>query len=191
MANYQLEYDAFLRSFKRNIDVPHSFLLGAGSSISSGIQSAYDCIWEWKKDIFLSKNINSAESYKNYKDEAVRKSIQNWLDSQGVYPELDSSKEYSFYAEKAYPIADDRRKYFLSLIEQKEPYIGYRLVCLLAEYGIVKSVWTTNFDGLTVRAAHQNKLTPIEITLDNADRIYRNQSTKELLAIALHGDYKF
>ena len=191
MTNYQLEYDAFLRSFKRNIDVPHSFLLGAGSSISSGIQSAYDCIWEWKKDIFLSKNINSAESYKNYKDEAVRKSIQNWLDSQGVYPELDSSKEYSFYAEKAYPIADDRRKYFLSLIEQKEPYIGYRLVCLLAEYGIVKSVWTTNFDGLTVRAAHQNKLTPIEITLDNADRIYRNQSTKELLAIALHGDYKF
>ena len=51
--NIQLEYDAFLRSFKRNIDVPHSFLLGAGASISSGIQSAYDCIWEWKKDIYL------------------------------------------------------------------------------------------------------------------------------------------
>ena len=49
-----LEYAAFLRSFKRNIDVPHSFLLGAGASISSGVQSAYDCIWEWKKDIFLS-----------------------------------------------------------------------------------------------------------------------------------------
>lgn len=31
-----LEYAAFLRSFKRNIDVPHSFLLGAGASISSG-----------------------------------------------------------------------------------------------------------------------------------------------------------
>ena len=41
-----LEYAAFLRSFKRNIDVPHSFLLGAGASISSGVQSAYDCIWE-------------------------------------------------------------------------------------------------------------------------------------------------
>ena len=37
-----LEYAAFLRSFKRNIDVPHSFLLGAGASISSGVQSAYD-----------------------------------------------------------------------------------------------------------------------------------------------------
>ena len=47
------------------------------------------------------------------------------------------------------------------------------------------------FDGLIVRAAHQNRLTPIEINLDNVDRIYRNQSSKELLTIALHGDYKF
>ncbi|WP_313385930.1 SIR2 family protein [Chishuiella sp.] len=189
--NIQLEYDAFLRSFKRNIDVPHSFLLGAGSSISSGIQSAYDCIWEWKKDIYLSKNINSSEFYKNYKNESVRKSIQNWFDDQGGYPMLDSPEEYSFYAEKAYPIPEDRRKYFFNLIESKEPYIGYKLLCLLAEHNIVKSVWTTNFDGLIVRSAHQNKLTPIEITLDNSDRIYRNQSSKELLTIALHGDYKF
>ncbi|MDD4591286.1 MAG: SIR2 family protein, partial [Parabacteroides sp.] len=187
----KLEYDAFLRSFKRNVDVPHSFLLGAGTSISSGIQTAYDCIWEWKKDIYLSKNVNAADFYKNYKDESVRKSIQNWLDIQGEYPQLDSVEEYSFYAEKAYPIADDRRKYFFSLIENKEPYIGYKLLCLLAEYGIAKSVWTTNFDGLVVRSAHQNKLTPIEINLDNSERIFRNQSSKELLIIALHGDYKF
>ncbi|MGB6153851.1 MAG: SIR2 family protein, partial [Pricia sp.] len=187
----RLDYDAFLRSFKRNIDVPHSFLLGAGASISSGIQSAYDCIWEWKKDIYLSKNINASDYYKNYKEESVRKSIQKWLDSQGEYPELDSNIEYSFFAERAYPISEDRRKYFLSLIENKEPYIGYKLLCLLAEHTIVKSVWTTNFDSLIVRSAHQNKLTPIEINLDNIDRIYRNQSTKELLSIALHGDYKF
>lgn len=189
--NIQLKYDAFLRSFKRNIDVPHSFLLGAGASISSGIQTAYDCIWEWKKDIYLSKNINSAEFYKNYKNESVRKSIQNWLDNQGEYPAFDAAEEYSFYAEKAYPIPDDRRKYFFSLIENQEPYIGYKLLCLLAEHNIVKSVWTTNFDGLIIRSAHQNKLTPIEITLDNSDRIFRNQSSKELLTIALHGDYKF
>jgi NAD-dependent SIR2 family protein deacetylase len=189
--NIQLEYDAFLRSFKRNIDVPYSFLLGAGTSISSGIQTAYDCIWEWKKDIYLSKNINAADFYKNFKDESVRKSIQNWLDNQGEYPQLDSVEEYSFYAEKAYPIAEDRRKYFMSLVENKEPYIGYKLLSLLAEFGIAKSVWTTNFDGLVVRSAHQNKLTPIEINLDNADRIFRNQSSKELIVIALHGDYKF
>lgn len=189
--NLNLEYDAFLRSFKRNIDVPHSVLLGAGASITSGIQSAYDCIWEWKKDIYLSKNINASDYYKNYKDELVRKSIQKWLDSQGEYPQLDSNEEYSFFAERAYPISDDRRKYFQSLMENKQPYIGYKLICLLAEHNIIKSVWTTNFDGLIVRSAHQNGLTPIEINLDNVERIYRNQSNKELLVIALHGDYKF
>ncbi|KAA6336789.1 hypothetical protein EZS27_015088 [termite gut metagenome] len=186
-----LEYDAFLRSFKRNVDVPHSFLLGAGTSISSGIQSAYDCIWEWKKDIYLSKNINASEFYKNHKDASVRKSIQKWLDNEGIYPKLDSPEEYSFYAEKAYPISDDRRKYFFSLSENKEPYVGYKLLCLLAKQIIVKAVWSTNFDGLTTKAAFQNNLTPIEVTLDNAENIFRNQSTKELLTIALHGDYKY
>lgn len=189
--NLYLDYDAFLRSIKRNIDVPHSFLLGAGASISSGIQSAYDCIWEWKRDIYISKNLNAAEYYKNHRNEGVRQSIQKWLDNHGGFPDLDTNEEYSFYAEKAYPIAEDRRKYFLSLIEGKNPYIGYKLLCFLAGQGIVKSVWTTNFDGLMVRAGHQNNLIPIEITLDNADRIFRNQSTKELLCIALHGDYKY
>ncbi|WP_339880783.1 SIR2 family protein [uncultured Algoriphagus sp.] len=186
-----LDYDAFLRSFKRNTDVSHSFLLGAGASISSGIQSAYDCIWEWKKDIYLSKNLNASVFYKNYKEDVVKESIQKWLDNQGEYPALDSDNEYSFFAEKAYPIAEDRRKYFLGLIENKEPYVGYKLLCLLAKGGIARSIWTTNFDGLMVRAAHQNNLIPIEVNLDNAERLKRTESNKELLTIALHGDYKY
>ncbi|MFA5044923.1 MAG: SIR2 family protein [Paludibacter sp.] len=186
-----LEYDAFLRSIKRNKDIPHSLLIGAGASISSGIQSANDCIWEWKKDIYLTKNPNASDYYKNTKNESVRLSIQNWLDNEGIHPKFNSNNEYSYYAEKAYPIADDRRKYFQSLIEGIDPYIGYKLLCLLCEKEIVKAVWSTNFDGLVVKSAHQANLTPIEITLDSVERIYRNQSRKELLSISLHGDYKY
>ncbi len=187
----KLEYDAFIRSFKRNKDIAHSFLLGAGASISSGIQSATDCIWEWKKDIYLSKNPNASDYYKNYKNESVKKSIQFWLNNESIYPQIDSKGEYFFYAEKAYPIADDRRKYFQELSENKEPYIGYKLLCLLCSKDIVKAVWTTNFDGLFERAAFQSTLTPISITLDCVDRIYRNLSKKEVLSINLHGDYKY
>jgi len=189
--NLVLDYDAFIRSIKKNKDISHSFLIGAGASISSGIQSAYDCIWEWKKDIFLSKNPNSPDFYKDHKNESVRSSIQSWLDNESSYPKLDSEEEYSFYAEKAYPIADDRRKYFQSLIEGREPYIGYKLLCLLNQKEVVKAVWTTNFDGLVVKAAHRSNLTPIEITLDSVDRIFRTESRNELLSIALHGDYKY
>lgn len=189
--NLTLPFDAFVRSFKQNKDVANSFLIGAGASISSGIQSAADCIWEWKKDIYCSNNDNASKVIQNYKTEIVQKIIQDWLDKQGGYPLLGDDNEYSFYAEKAYPIEGDRVKYFTGLSKDKTPYVGYKLLCLLNKFGIVKSVWSTNFDGLVPRAAQQLNITPIEITLDNEDRIYRNACDSELLYIALHGDYKY
>ena len=189
--NNILNYDAFIRSIKRNVDSPLIFLLGAGASISSGIKSAQDCIWDWKRDILITKNPNTSDLYKNLKEDSVKQAIQRWLDNEGIYPKLNDPNEYSFYAEKAYPIAGDRRKYFQSLFNQKEPYIGYKILCHLNSAGIVKSIWSTNFDGLVVKAAHQMNLTPIEITLDSAERIYRNESKNELLYVALHGDYKY
>lgn len=188
---YILEYDAFIRSIKQNRNVSHAVLLGAGASISSQIQSASDCIWEWKRDIYTSNNPNTSSVLANFKSESVRRSIQTWLDNQGCYPSINSPEEYSFYAEKAYPIEEDRRKYFERLSYNKMPYIGYKLLCLLNREGIVKSIWTTNFDGLTERAAHQMNITPICITLDNPERILRNDNSQELLYIALHGDYKY
>ncbi len=189
--NLTLPFDAFVRSFKQNKDVANSFLIGAGASISSGIQSAADCIWEWKKDIYCSNNDNASKVIQNYKTETVQKIIQEWLDKQGTYPPKGDDDEYSFYAEKAYPIEGDRVKYFTGLSKDKAPYVGYKLLCLMNKFGIVKSVWSTNFDGLVPRAAQQLNITPIEINLDKEDRIYRNECDSELLYIALHGDYKF
>ncbi|MDI9871517.1 SIR2 family protein [Flectobacillus roseus] len=191
MNNFTLEYDAFIRSVKVNQNSTYAMLLGAGASISSGIQSAYDCIWEWKKDIYISKNPQYSDRYSNYQDEQIRDNIQNWLDNEGIYPPKDSEEEYSFYANKAYPIESDRSSYFRNIIQGKQPGIGYQLACLLAEAEIVKSIWTTNFDGLAVKVAHQMNLTPIEITLDSVERIHKTFSRKELLCVALHGDYKY
>ena len=189
--NLILPFDAFVRSFKQNKDVANSFLIGAGTSITSGIQSAADCIWEWKKDIYCSNNNDASNSIQNYKVETVQKIIQEWLDRQGCYPQLGDENEYSFYAEKAYPIEGDRIKYFTGLSKDKSPYVGYKLLCLLNKFGVVKSIWSTNFDGLVTRAAQQLNITPIDINLDNEDRIYRNACDSELLYIALHGDYKY
>jgi NAD-dependent SIR2 family protein deacetylase len=142
-----LKFDEFLRSLKQNKDMPHSLLLGAGASVESGIPSAADCIWDWKREIFLSQNPALIESYHNTKVDNVRIAIQKWLDSQRIYPDNGSEDEYSFYAEKAYPIEDDRRKYFQHLVADKNPSLGYHLISMLSEIGWIKSVWTTNFDG--------------------------------------------
>ena len=187
---FNLDFDAFIRSFVQNRDTSFAFLLGAGASITSGIPSANDCIWDWKKQIFCSSQ-KSVPTFIDPKSDTCKNIIQKWLDSQGKFPPLGDSNEYYFYAEKALQIEDDRVKYFEHLAQGKQPYIGYKFLCLLNKYGIVKSIWTTNFDGLVERAAHNAFITPICINLDCADRIYRTESSNELLCISLHGDYKY
>ena len=95
-----LQMDEFLRSLKQNIDTPHSVLLGAGASVESGIQSATDCIWEWKKEIFLSRNPGMIGMYGNPKQDNVRRVIQQWIDSQNSFPTENSAEEYSFFVER-------------------------------------------------------------------------------------------
>lgn len=185
-----LDFDAFIRSFVQNRDTSFAFLLGAGASITSGIPSANDCIWDWKKLIYCSSQ-SSIPSFIDPKSDTCKNIIQKWLDAQGKFPPIGDPNEYSVYAEEALPIEGDRVKYFEHLAQGKQPYIGYKLLCLLNKYGIVKSVWSTNFDGLVERAAQQANITPICINLDCTDRIYRTESTSELLYIALHGDYKY
>ena len=188
----RLQMDEFLRSLKQNIGTPHAILLGAGASVESGVQSAADCIWEWKKEIFLSQNPGMIGSYDNAKQDNVRRVIQRWIDTQNSYPTENSLEEYSFFVEKAFPIPDDRRKYFQGLVTGKEPSLGYHLIAMLAQRNIVKSVWTTNFDGLMVKCAHRyTHLVPIEINAQTSDRIYRGDVDGELLCVALHGDYKY
>lgn len=187
----RLPFDEFIRSLKLDKDTALSFFLGAGASVESGIQSATDCIWDWKRAIYVSKNPNEAIACNNTKIESVRHLIQNWLDDQNIFPPLNDKSEYSFYAEKAYSIEDVRKKYFQGLCENKQPSLGYHLLAMLAEIGWVRSVWTTNFDGLSLKVAHQYDVVPIEVTLESQQRIYRTENDKELLCIALHGDYKY
>ena len=114
--NLKIDFDAFLRSFKQNKDGSFAFLLGAGASITSGIQSAEDCVWDWKKQIYISNN-PSCESFLDIHTDCCKKNIQMWFDEQGIYPKEGSQEEYVFYAEKTFPLSNDRTKYFKQLLK--------------------------------------------------------------------------
>lgn len=190
--NHFLDFDAFLRSVKGNINSKFSFLLGAGCSITSGIQAAGDCIWEWKFDIYRTGNLNN-HIVDPRKSNESKKIVQSWLESQHYenMPHNGSLEEYSFYFEKAYPIEADRVAYFKKMCSEIPPYVGYKLLCLLNKYGLVQTTWTTNLDGLIERAAQQLNISPKNINLDRPSDIYSPYTSKEMRIVALHGDYKY
>lgn len=148
-----LTVDAFVRSIQVNASSPHALFLGAGASISSGMQSAASCIWDWKRRIFLTKNPTLANQVGDVSVPSVQQRIQKWLDLQGGCPELGSNDEYGHYIERCFPILGDRRSYFQEMVSKAKPHLGYQMLCILVESGLIESVWTTNFDGLTVKAA--------------------------------------
>lgn len=187
----ELPLDACIRSLAINSDAPHSLLLGAGASITSGVPAAGTCTWMWKRDIFLAHHPTLKEQFEDLSLPSVQARIQSWLDAQGSYPPLESPEEYSYYAERCYPIPDDRRQFFQRLIKDSKPHAGYHLLALLAECGMITSVWTTNFDSLAPRVTIQSRVTPIEVGLDTTNRILRQPRTGELLCVALHGDYRY
>ncbi len=186
-----LALDAFARSIAVNRQAPHAFFLGAGTSVTSGVLSAEACIWQWKRRIFLSNNVGLEQQFADVSLPSVQQKIQHWLDDQGQYPHQGASDEYGFFVEACYPVADDRRQYFQSLIEGKRPYIGYDVLALLAEAGLARWIWTTNFDGFASRALTQSNVTVIEVGLDTAQRIDRQIRQGEMLYVALHGDYRY
>src|SRR5262249_32654300 len=122
---------------------------------------------------------------------SVKERIQKWLDGKGGFPPNGSHDEYSFYIEKCFPVGDNRRQYFQEKVRSARPHVGYQLLCFLAEAEIVRSVWTTNFDGLPARAAGNFPITPIDVGIDCQERLPRQPRKGELLCVSMHGDYRY
>ena len=149
------------------------------------------CVWEWKRGIFLTNNPGLEDQFAELTLPGVRRRIQRWLDEQGRFPPDGAPEEYEFYIQKCYPIAEDRRAFFQEKVRLARPHLGYQLLCHLAEAGLIGSVWSTNFDGLAVRAAAPFNLTPLEVGIDSQRRLTRQPNEGELFCISLHGDYRY
>ncbi len=187
----QLELDALIRSLAVNRGKAVSLLLGAGASISSGMPSAERCIWEWKQDIFATNNPALRDSVGEISLPGTKRRIQDWLDKRGGYPPNSSLLEYSMYAQACFPTSTDRRSYFQNYVRTAIPFIGYRLLPLLARVGLIRTLWTTNFDGLPARACSAAGVSCLEIGIDSQHRIGLVPASGDLRVVSLHGDYRY
>lgn len=187
----QLELDALVRSLAVNRGKSISLLLGAGASISSGMPSAERCIWDWKQDIFATNNPALRESVGEISLAGTKRRIQDWLDRRGGYPPNLDPSEYSVYAQACFPTSTDRRSYFQNYVRAAVPFVGYRLLPLLARIGMIRTLWTTNFDGLAARACGAGGVSCLEVGIDSHHRIALIPASGDLRIVSLHGDYRY
>lgn len=180
-----------VRSIGMLKDQPLLVFLGAGASMSSGMPSATQCIWEWKRSIFLTNNPGLERQFDELSLPSVRQRIQRWLDAQRRYPKKGSPDEYSVFIEECYPRGDDRRRYFQDRVKATNPGQGYQLLAELAKRRLLSSVWTTNFDGLVARTAGAAGVAVIEIGQDSKERVTRPMALDELQCVSMHGDYRY
>lgn len=191
VAANDLSLDALIRSLAVNQDRPVCLLLGAGASMSSGMPSAERCIWEWKQDIFATNNPTLREAVGEISLAGTRRRIQDWLDRRGGYPRSGVVEEYSFYAQACYPTVKDRTTFFQNCVRKAVPFIGYNLIPLLVAKGFVRTIWTTNFDGLAARACASANITCFEVGIDTPQRVDLVPTSGDLRVVSLHGDYRY
>jgi len=186
-----LKIDEFVRSIQINKRTPHGLFLGAGASVTSGVPSAGASIWDWKRQIFLTQNPGLEDHFQEITLGSVRKRLQQGLDAQRRWPSEGHDDEYNVFVQACYPLSSDRTRYFQELSRDAKPFSGYRFFSLLAQTALFKIVWTTNFDGLVVKAVSDSTLNVIECSLDTPGRAARSPHSNEMLHVALHGDYRY
>jgi NAD-dependent SIR2 family protein deacetylase len=193
MVKMTFDQEALIRSISISTK-KYMFLLGAGTSASSGVPTASQCIWEWKKQIYLSSNPKvTPYLFLDVNLPNTQKIIQEWIDKQGKFPPLRDDSEYEFYVQYAYPKVEDRRSYFETIIKKTIPHVGYKALALLLNTLKTKFVWTTNFDSLTNKARKPEHTTIIrEIGLDTSSRANDiREDDESAYVISLHGDYRY
>ena len=168
-----------------------AILLGAGASISSGIMSGGQMVWDFKRRIYCIENKVSESAFQDLSKESVQKEIQTYLDATGEHPVLYSSDEYSHYFEYLFGNSRDRVLYVQEKVKNATPALGYLCLGALIIEQRINLISTTNFDDLvkagvyTLNAGYSIKT--ISSAIDGSVGFNLNDGFPAV--IKLHGDY--
>ncbi|WP_213772876.1 SIR2 family protein [Bradyrhizobium sp. dw_78] len=164
-------------------------LLGAGTSITSGIPAADKTVervarWAWCK-----------ENGRHPSDMSIRRSdYWPWLTAQPWYKSnVDSAELYPDAIDNLLGVKSDRREFFEQLINPSEipPSRGYVALTQILHQGWISTVLTTNFDQCLERAAIQHNRPHRLVSISTpADYIMFSSVPQDPQLIFLHGSVK-
>jgi len=183
----RIDKDTFLRSFKVLSNQSFDMFLGAGASISSGIHSGSDLVWQFKRELLSVSGKINGKKFQDLKIESNKKIIQSYFAEE----DAKVSNAYSYYFEKCYPDPLVRQEFLSKLVRDKKPSIGFMCLSALVEGKKVNTVWTTNFDDLIEKAITAlNFLSCQVVSPDNA-RTVQNFRSDIPTVVKLHGDFRY
>ncbi|API60389.1 SIR2 family protein [Tardibacter chloracetimidivorans] len=99
----ELSSDDFVRRFALRPG-QLMWLLGAGASVSAGIPSAWDMIWQFKQTLFVAQRKASPQSVADLGNPAIRALLDSHIASSERLPSPGSPDEYAALFEATYPV---------------------------------------------------------------------------------------
>ena len=170
-----------------------ALLCGAGTSISAGMPSANDLVWEFKRLIYCTEERYPLSLFSNLSSVAIRNQIQGYFDSKGNCPKYGSIDEYSFYFELAFPSAKDRSNYLMQKLTGMQNSFGHKVLGILMKNSFAHLIFTTNFDKAFENAAIDQLKTMdkffVASTDNTATAIQKYHVGLRPFIVKLHGDY--
>jgi NAD-dependent SIR2 family protein deacetylase len=170
------------------------WLLGAGASAAAGIPTAWDMIWEFKQQLYVSQRRVSPKQVADLANPAVRRELQTFIDGIGGLPAPGSPDEYAALFESVYPSEADRRTYIASKITGAKPSYGHVALATLMKGARCRLVWTTNFDPLVADGCAKvyggtGQLTTVAIETGSLGRDAIDEG-RWPVEVKIHGDFR-
>ena len=190
---FRIESDDFTRRFAmrgQNL----MWFLGAGASASAGVPTAFNMVWDFKRQLFITQTKVAPQTVSDLSNPTVRSRIQDHINATGRFPLPGSPNEYAILFEEVYPVEADRRRYLDEELLGAKPSFGHLALATLMKSDRSQLVWTTNFDTLIADACARVYDTTGALTTVDLDApslaIQSIQEGRWPVEVKLHGDFR-
>lgn len=156
--------------------------LGSGASRSSGVRTAGEMVQEWRRNVY--KDLSGIT------DDCHVEQMRKWL-SEHASDWYDENREYASLIERFHPLPTNRRKFIETEVADKIPSIGYAYLVRIAEAGLLRTIFTTNFDDLLNEAFYQFSSERALVCAHDSSVHSISITSRRTKIIKLHGDYLF
>jgi hypothetical protein len=181
---------------RRASEAPGMFawLLGAGASQSAGLPTATDVIWDLKRRYYCSEE-HQEISANDLQNSAIREKIDAFMASRD-FPGTSDPTAYSRSFELIFGDDHERqRNYLQAVLSEKNSSLtlGHRAFAGLIASGVIKTVFTTNFDTVVERALAEvagKDIAAFHLEGSYAAKAALNNDQFPLYC-KLHGDFRY